>query len=95
MSLLFYIYYSGLCHHSHYHNHCHRSTGSSCLSCGDNCYPQVPFRSGGVGVLAEGERQVYEEVGRDEEVWLYRDIKGGSGPTYMEVGEGGGKTQGK
>ena len=41
---------------------------------------------------AGGEGQVYEEVGGDEESVAVEGVKGVSDPTYMEVGEGGGKT---
>ena len=41
---------------------------------------------------AGGEGQVYEEVGGDEGGVAVLGVKGVSGPTYMEVGEGGEKT---
>ena len=56
------------------------------------CKFHPKFRSGGAGVSAGGEGQVYEEVGGDEESVAVEGVKGVSDPTYMEVGEGGGKT---
>ena len=41
---------------------------------------------------AGGEGQVYEEVGGDEGGVAVLGVKEVSGPTYMEVGEGGEKT---
>ena len=53
------------------------------------CKFHPKFRSGGAGVSAGGEGQVYEEVGGDERGVA---VVGGEDPTYMEVGEGGGET---
>ena len=50
------------------------------------------LRSGKAGVSAGGEGQVYEEVGGDEGGVAVLGGKGVRDPTYMEVGEGGGKT---
>ena len=53
------------------------------------------LRSGGAGISAGGEGQVYEEVGGDKGGMAVVAVVGGEGvsdPTYMEVGEGGGKT---
>ena len=50
------------------------------------------LRSGGVGVLAGGEGQVYEEVGGDEGGVAVVGGEKVRDPTYMEVGDGGGKT---
>ena len=52
------------------------------------CKFHPKYRSGGAG----GEGQVYEEVGGDEGGVAALGGKGVSDPTYMEVGEGGGKT---
>ena len=56
------------------------------------CKFHPKLRSGGIGVSAAGEGQVYEEVGGDEGGVAVEGVKGVSDPTYMEVGEGGGKT---
>ena len=56
------------------------------------CKFHPKYRSGEVGVLAGGEGQVYEEVGGDERGVAVLGGKGVRDPTYMEVGEGGGKT---
>ena len=56
------------------------------------CKSHPKFRSGGVGVSAGGEGQVYEEVGGDEGGVAVVGGKGVGDPTYMEVGEDGGKT---
>ena len=56
------------------------------------CKFHPKLRSGGVGVSAGGEGQVYEEVGGDEGGVVVEGVKGVSDPTYMEVGEGEGKT---
>ena len=56
------------------------------------CKFHPKFRSGGAGVLAGGEGQVYEEVGGDEGGVAVVGGKEMKDPTYMEVGEGGGKT---
>ena len=56
------------------------------------CKFHPKYRSSGVGVSAGEEGQVYEEVGGDEKgvaVVCGEKVKD---PTYMEVGEGGGKT---
>ena len=55
------------------------------------CKFHPKFRSGGTATSAGGEGQVYEVVGGDERGVAVLDGKGVSGPTYMEVGEGGGK----
>ena len=56
------------------------------------CKLHPKYRSGEVGVLAGGEGQVYEEVGGDEGGVAVLGGDKVSDPTYMEVGEGGGKT---
>ena len=56
------------------------------------CKFHPKYRSGEVGVLAGGEGQVYEEMGGDEGGVAVLGGDKVSDPTYMEVGEGGGKT---
>ena len=56
------------------------------------CKFHPKLRSGGAETSAGGEGQVYEEVGGDEGDVAVLGGKGVSDPTYMEVGEGGGKT---
>ena len=56
------------------------------------CKFHLKFRSGGAGTSAGGEGQVYEEVGGDEGGVAVVGGKEVRDPTYMEVGEGGGKT---
>ena len=56
------------------------------------CKFHPKLRSGGAGVSVGGEGQVYEEVGRDEKGVTVVCSKGVRDPTYVEVGEGGGKT---
>ena len=56
------------------------------------CKFHPKLRSGKAGVSAGGEGQVYEEVGGDEGGVAVLGGKGVRDPTYMEVGEGGGKT---
>ena len=56
------------------------------------CKFHPKFRSGGAEPSAGGEGQVYEEVGGDERGVAVLGGKGVRDPTYMEVGEGGGKT---
>ena len=56
------------------------------------CKFHPKLRSGKAGASAGGERQVYEEVGGDEGGVAVVGGKGVRDPTYMEVGEGGGKT---
>ena len=55
------------------------------------CKFHPKLRSGGVGMLAGGEGQVYEEVGGDEGGVAMLGGQKVRDPTYMEVGEGGGK----
>ena len=56
------------------------------------CKFHPKLKSGGVGMLAGGEGQVYEEVGGDEGGVAMLGGDKVRDPTYMEVGEGGGKT---
>ena len=56
------------------------------------CKFHPKLRSGGVGVSAGGEGQVYEEVGGDERGVAVLGGDKVSDPAYMEVGEGEGKT---
>ena len=56
------------------------------------CKFHPKFISGGAGTSAGGEGQVYEEVGGDEGGVAVLGGEEVSDPTYMEVGEGGGKT---
>ena len=56
------------------------------------CKFHPKLRSGGVGVSAGGEGQVYEEVDGNEGGVAVLGGDKVSDPTYMEVGEGGGKT---
>ena len=55
------------------------------------CKFHPKLRSEGTKVSAGGERQVYEEVGGDERGAAVVGGKVMSDPTYMEVGDGGGK----
>ena len=55
------------------------------------CKFHPKLKSGGAGVLAGGEGQVYEEVGGDEGGVATLGGQKVRDPTYMEVGEGGGK----